>query len=137
MAVPKGAFDARRGQYHSSAILGELLARKPVNAFRLLGVIDHDLYVPRLNFVFGEADLQGGVAVISPARLREGFYGRRENAALFRSRTIKEAVHEIGHTLGLDHCPDPRCVMAFSNSLDDTDRKGADFCDRCRGLLGS
>ena len=136
MAVPEGTFDARRGQYHSSAILGELLARKPVNAFRLLGVIDNDLFVPRLNFVFGEADREGGVAVVSLARLREEFYGRRADAALFRSRTIKEAVHEIGHTLGLDHCPAPRCVMAFSNSLDDTDRKGAELCDRCRGLLG-
>src|SRR6266542_3571635 len=65
MAVPEGAYNARRVQYHSSAILGELPARKPANAFRLLGVTDYDLFVPRLNFVFGEADREGGVAVVS------------------------------------------------------------------------
>lgn len=137
MAVPEDAFNARRGQYLSSAILTELLARKPVDCFRPLGVIDRDLYVPQLNFVFGEADPRGGAAVISLARLREEYYGNRADTGVFRSRAIKEAVHEIGHTLGLGHCPAPRCVMSFSNSLDDTDRKGADLCDRCREHLAS
>lgn len=135
MAVPEGAFSARRGQYHSTAILGELRARKPSSSCLLLGVINKDLYVPQLNFVLGEADPQGGVAVVSLVRLKEEFYGQRADAGLFRSRAIKEAVHEIGHTCGLGHCPDPRCVMTFSNSLDDTDYKGADFCGRCRGRL--
>lgn len=137
MAVPEDALDARRGQYRSSAILAELRTRKPANCSRLLGVIDRDLYVPQLNFVFGEADPHGGVAVISLARLREEFHGHRADGELFRNRAIKEAVHEIGHTFGLDHCPAPRCVMAFSNSLDDTDSKSADLCGRCRGLLAS
>ena len=46
-------------------------------------------------------------------------------------KQVKEAVHELGHTRGLGHCADPRCVMAFSNSLADTDRKGKEFCARC------
>ncbi len=50
-------------------------------------------------------------------------------------RTLKEAIHEIGHTYGIGHCRDPRCVMHFSNSLADTDIKGPDFCHRCKGML--
>lgn len=137
IAVPEGAFSPRRGQYHSSAILNELSARKPVNFFCLLGVIDKDLYIPQLNFVFGESDQRGGVTVISLARLREEFYGRRADEGLFRRRAVKEAVHEIGHAHGLSHCPNSRCVMYFSNSLEDTNRKGTDLCGRCLGLLSS
>ncbi|MFQ6038426.1 MAG: hypothetical protein ACE5LV_07400 [Candidatus Aminicenantales bacterium] len=93
------------------------------------------MYVPQLNFVFGEAELEGHFDVISLIRLRQSFYGLPENRGLFLERAVKEAVHELGHTFGLRHCPDPRCVMHFSNSLLDTDRKEASFCTRCRKLL--
>jgi len=50
----------------------------------------------------------------------------------------KEAVHELGHTYGLKHCPNPACVMHFSNSLHDTDLKGWKFCPNCqRKRLGA
>ncbi len=134
MTVPEGSFNPRRQQYASSAILAELLARKPADGPRFLGVIDEDLYIPRLNFVFGEADHISGVAIISLTRLREEFYGRGADPELFLGRAVKEAVHEIGHSLGLGHCPNPGCVMFFSNRLEDTDRKGEKPCVYCRGL---
>ncbi len=65
------------------------------------------------------------------ARLHPVFYGQPEDGERFRLHVLKEAAHELGHTLGLGHCPDRRCVMHFSNTLDDTDFKGADFCLRC------
>ncbi len=51
-------------------------------------------------------------------------------------RALKEAVHELGHTYYLSHCADAKCVMYFSNSLADTDIKGAGFCKRCQQRLG-
>jgi len=98
----------------------------------LLGVADVDLYVPSLNFVFGEADPSDRVAVISVTRLRQSFYGLRDDTALFLDRVGKEAVHELGHVFNLRHCTQPRCVKFFSNSLADTDWKEDDFCNRCR-----
>ena len=68
-------------------------------------------------------------------RLRSSFYRLAEDADLFRQRALKECVHELGLTWGLRHCRDPRCVMHFSNSLLDTDAKGAAFCSRCRRRL--
>ena len=94
-----------------------------------------DLTVPGLNFVFGLADPASRGAVISLARLYPEFYGQPRDPGLFKARALKEAVHELGHLLGLGHCPDPACVMAFSNSLSDTDRKGPEFCARCREFL--
>ncbi len=128
---PDYAYDGRRGQYLADAILARLRTLGLL-AERWLGIVDVDLYTPGLNFVFGQAAMGGPAAVIALPRLRQGFYGRPEDKALFHQRALKEAVHELGHTYGLGHCPDPTCVMHFSNSLPDTDRKGDSFCQRCK-----
>lgn len=125
------SWDRRRNQYLSSTIL----AGMPVpsaSGDRVLGVVDVDIFARGLNFVFGEADPTGRKALISLKRLRTEFYGLRKDEQFFRERAIKEAVHELGHTYGLNHCPDPACVMHFSNSLRDTDSKGCSFCSVCR-----
>jgi archaemetzincin len=132
ISIPARAYDRKRGQYVGRRIL-VTLARLPVpNAERVLGVIDADCYAAGLNFILGQASLHGRDAFIALARLRQSFYGLPEDEALFRERAFKEAVHELGHTYGLHHCPNPRCVMHFSNRLHDTDVKGSEFCSRCR-----
>jgi archaemetzincin len=129
-------FSRVRGQYSSSQILNRLRGSVTLGRQdKLLGITDVDLYTECLNFVFGEAELRGQLAVISLARLHQSFYSLQENRAIFLERTKKEAVHELGHVFGLAHCPDPECVMHFSNSLLDTDRKRVEFCPRCRELL--
>ncbi len=97
----------------------------------VLGIVPVDLYEPDLNFVFGVASPITGTAVISTYRLHNSFYGLPEDENIFIERVLKEAVHEIGHVLGLPHCPNPKCVMHFSNSIEDTDRKSYYFCENC------
>lgn len=130
--VPAAAYNPGRRQYRSTTIL-RLLGRSTAGGRdRVLEVIDRDLYVPELNFVFGEADMVAGTAVISLTRLRQEYYGLGSDRKRFLLRAVKEAVHELGHTVGFGHCPDPRCIMHFSNALTDTDRKGPGFCARHR-----
>jgi archaemetzincin len=126
---PAAAYDRRRDQYRAEILLR--VARR-ADADRTLVVTSEDLYAGDLNFVFGIAHAPGPGAVISLHRLRYG-----ADAALLRARALKEAVHELGHSFGLSHCPDPRCVMAFSNRLADTDRKGAEHCRRCKAKLAA
>lgn len=131
------AFDGPRGQYHATAILGRLQAAvaEPAGA-RLLGVTELDLYVPVLTFVFGEAQLDGRCALVSLHRLREEFYGLPPRPDLLAERAAKEAVHEVGHTLGLRHCPDWRCVMSSTHAVERLDLKSVRFCPRCERSAG-
>jgi archaemetzincin len=136
LELPEEAYDSRRNQHFSPIILEKLRqAIKPTKTQKILAISGVDLYVEGLNFVFGEAELGGHFAIISLARLHQSFYGFPENKSLFLERAKKEAVHELGHTFGLRHCPDSECVMHFSNSLRDTDRKQTSFCSRCQELL--
>jgi archaemetzincin len=124
------AYNPERKQYLSSKLLASL--GKSEREERIVGIADVDLYVPRLNFVFGEADMVSGTAIVSLCRLRPEYYGLAADEALFLERATKEIVHELGHTFGLGHCPNNKCVMHFSNSLADTDLKEAHFCSKCR-----
>lgn len=133
---PRHAYDPARKQYRAAAFLRELRASRKGEHETLLGVTMEDLYATGLNYVFGEADIFAGVAVIALARLRQEFYGYAPDAGMLAERAVKEAVHELGHAGGLDHCPDPGCVMFFSNSVLDTDKKGKGFCGICSETLG-
>ncbi len=134
--IPTETLNRVRGQYSSSQILHKLRGSADLmQGDKMLAIADVDLYTEGLNFVFGEAELGGQMAVISLARLHQSFYSLPEDRAIFLERAKKEAVHELGHVFGLAHCPDPGCVMHFSNSLLDTDRKSASFCPRCRKIL--
>lgn len=128
------AFDSARNQYHATAILQRLAPLAPADA-RLLGVTALDLFVPVLTFVFGEAQLEGRCALVSLHRLREEFYGLPPGNDILHQRLAKEAVHELGHTFGLRHCRDWRCVMASAHGVERLDVKSADFCPVCRAAV--
>lgn len=132
LPIPKEAYNQARHQYHSTRILAKMIDYVEKLGFsNVLGVTAFDLYVPGLNFVFGEAHCPGKAALISLFRLNPEFYGQSANKQLFYERAVKEAVHEVGHTLGLVHCKNSSCVMFFSNSILDTDRKKSTFCEKC------
>lgn len=125
-------FDDARAQYHAEPILDALIVRDRSHGWSL-GIADVDLFIPGLDFIFGEATVAGCCAVIGVARLDPTFHGAPPDPERFLHRVLTEAVHELGHIAGLDHCTDPRCVMSFSRDVDDVDRKGPDFCPRCAG----
>lgn len=125
------AFNPARRQYHSTEILKKVIQKPSHESWKILGVTGMDLYIPVLTFVFGEAQLDHGGAVVSTHRLRQEFYGLPPDPELLAERLLKESLHELGHTYGLRHCPDYTCVMSSSNDVERIDLKQADFCPAC------
>jgi archaemetzincin len=123
-----------REQYHATLILAELLRHLPSSGGRIVGITDVDLYIPVLTFVFGQAQLGGPGAVVSVMRLHNEYYGLPPDEGLLLDRAVKEVVHEVGHGLGLVHCPDYRCVMSSSTYVEDVDLKSERFCPSCGAL---
>jgi archaemetzincin len=129
---PEFALHPVRMQVHSTEILGRLPGFAQADTWRLLGVTEMDLYIPILTFVFGEAQVGNTCAVVSTHRLRQEFYGLPADPSLLLERLLKEAVHELGHTLRLPHCEDYRCAMAPSHAVEWIDLKGSALCAECR-----
>lgn len=100
---------------------------------RVLGITNSDLFHPGVNHVFGFADPGSRVSVISLYRFRTGGV----SAGKIACRAVKTAIHELGHTYGLRHCTDHRCVMFFSFNLADTDYKSREFCGKCKDEISS
>jgi archaemetzincin len=146
ISVPDDSYEQSRKQYNAENILDHLSKNLSLKNIRdiNLALTDVDIFVPRLNFVFGLALNFPRICLISTARLNPLFYSdfksnkvylSSKDRKIFNERILKEAVHEIGHTLGLGHCPDSKCVMYFSNTLLDTDKKNSSFCPDCLSNL--
>jgi archaemetzincin len=128
---PEVAYDDTRGQYDSRVLLSHLVRELRPGCARVIGIIGTDLFIPVLTFVFGEAQLAGQAAIVSTHRLGNEPMGLVTRPGQLLDRLVKEAVHELGHTYGLVHCRDGRCVMASSTYVEEIDLKGADFCLDC------
>ncbi len=135
LGMPGHAYDSKRLQYSSIEILKMMHAEVPKDAMRFLALTDRDLFIPVLSFVYGHAQFEGKVGVVSTARLRQEFYGFSADRELLIARVLKEVVHETGHLFGLTHCTDVGCPMSLSTNIRSLDRKGVTLCGNCTLLL--
>lgn len=124
-------WDGARGRYRSGPVVDALLRRADGSADRRewwLGIVEGELCSPEYDLVFGEATVGGPCAVVGlgPLRARSA-----DGEPRLWDRLVTEAVHELGHLAGADHCGDPDCVMYPSSDLADTDRKGNSYCGSC------
>ena len=121
--VDKEAYDRSRMQYNASILLNSITSTRATTASSvyLLWIVSEDIFVRGMNFVFGIAK-PGKGAVLSTYRLNS------------LNLIKKEAIHEMGHVFGLQHCSN-KCVMQFSNSVNEAKKKPAELCDKCKYML--
>jgi archaemetzincin len=129
------SYDNHRNQYYSSIILTQLIENPPADALRILGIINVDIFMPIMTYLYGEAQLKGLGALISLYRLRNKSRQEPPNRNLFQQRMITEAIHELGHTYGLVHCHHPDCVMRSSTCIEDVDDMSFNFCKSCQEIV--
>ena len=140
--IPKNAHNKARNQYRATSFLR---IAENGSGKKNIAITNVDIYASRVNFVFGQAFLNGKACVISTYRLDPNFYvndgGCNEDVYIEKNRPIliervkKETIHEIGHTFGLKHCDDCECVMCFSSGIEEVDVKSMDLCEKCSEFL--
>jgi archaemetzincin len=129
--------DAETGLYRSVFLMHALMAsdgageRGGAPRWRL-AIADAGFCAAEVGPVFGEAEVRGCRAVVGLAPLRAG---SGADASILRGRLLTEALHELGHLAGAEHCGRASCVMYPSLHIADSDHKGASFCADCREAL--
>jgi len=133
--LPQSAYYAPRRRYRAEKLLEYLEERRPADALQILGLTAADISTTKGAHkdwgVLGLASIDGTVGVISRYRAKKRSKGNLHT----RHRLSKVAVHEIGHTLGLEHCPTVGCLMEDAKGSVLTSDREYDLCPRCRAQL--
>jgi archaemetzincin len=133
--LPKSAYYAPRSRYRAEKLLDFIRPALPEGGLRIAGVTAKDISTtkpPHADWgILGLANIDGSACVLSTFRCHRGAKSQ-EHA---RVRFAKTAVHELGHTFGLEHCPTRGCLMEDGGgSVLTTDRE-RDLCAACRKWL--
>ncbi len=130
--LPKRAYYAPRHRYRAEKLLDFLVARAPDDAFRVLGLTATDISTTKGKVkdwgILGLATIDGRVGVLSSFRCKR----KVKRATQARERLGKVAVHETGHTFGLEHCPNRGCLMEDAEGSVLTCDREYDLCSECR-----
>lgn len=135
--LPEEAYYEPRQRYRAEKLLPFLLKKLPSDGDRILGLTGVDISTDKGSIkdwgILGLANLGGKECVISAFRCR----GRAQEGAHAPILLAKVAVHEVGHTLGLDHCTTSGCLMEDAGGLARTCDREFDICTPCRSKLGA
>ena len=126
--LPPLAYYQPRDRYKADSILKYLSDNAESNEV-VIGITTKDISTSKGNIadfgVMGLGRCPGNVCVASSFRLN------KENV---KSQLFKVAIHELGHTFGLPHCPNKSCFMRDAEGKNPTDEERG-FCDKCSGVL--
>ena len=121
-------YDRTRAQVDASCLIEQVPEPEP--GWSNLALTAADLFMPALTYVFGVSHLGGRRGIVSWFRLHPEEEGP-DTRARFLRRITTEAVHELGHGMGLVHCVVPDCAMHRSLWPEGVDLKNPEYCPAC------
>ncbi len=138
LKLPRSAWYAPRKRWRADVLLDFLLEQIPdaPKTTRILGLTESDISTTKAPFVdwgvFGLGYAPGQAAVVSAYRLKK----KAKDRAHVRFRVSNTAVHEVGHTFGLQHCEEARCPMQDAEGgIAKTDGADPELGSECRAEL--
>lgn len=144
--LPKMAFtEIRYPRYRADSIVEWLSNHLPDTVDMVLGLTDKDISVTKYKDrkkgiikepawqyrdfgIFGLGRVGGDACVVSSHRL----WAKGASAKSFYQRLTRISCHEVGHVLGLHHCPESNCLMNDANeSITTIDNSNGVLCEKC------
>lgn len=138
LPLPKAAYYPPRKRWRADRLLEHLdtIATRAPAGTRILGMTDVDISTTKGKVadwgIFGLGEIGRRNCVLSMFRLKRG----AKSFDHLAMRVGTTAVHEVGHTLGLPHCPQEGCVMQDAEgSIWATDHGTGKPCRYCREAI--
>lgn len=144
-SLPASFINTTKGTRYSADSIVKWLARTtPDSITKVVALTHQDIFITKREHgqikepestyavwgIFGYAQLPGRSCVVSDHRLQT------TNSQRFHHRLRTVVIHEVGHTMGLPHCPEKNCIMNDANeSIKTVDNSGNDYCNDCRNDL--
>lgn len=123
--MPSIAYYKPRDRYRADSLIHWLNSKAKANEI-YVGITGVDISATKgINEdwgVMGLSYIPGKACVVSYARLKD------------KSTFYKVVIHEIGHTMGLPHCPNKTCFMRDADGKDTTGEE-KEFCQACKARL--
>lgn len=122
------AYYPPKDRYRADTILN-ILKNKYKSDTIILAMTKTDISVTKGKIkdwgIMGLAHRPGNVCVVSTYRL---------DKTKLKEQFYKVAIHELGHTQGLPHCPNKTCFMRDASGRNPLNEE-TNFCEKCKGVM--
>ncbi|OWY19497.1 hypothetical protein C7N43_26545 [Sphingobacteriales bacterium UPWRP_1] len=136
--MPAAAWYAPRSRYRADTIIAILARSKQYAAYdKVIAITGKDISTTKGQYpdwgILGLGFCPGKSCVVSTRRLKKSATGAQH----LQERTVKVALHELGHTFGIPHCANSsKCLMRDAEgTVKSVDAEEKYLCPRCRGMV--